>query len=111
MGSYSVDMVAEDWHESGLLGLGVILNSEGAVVAYTISGSYFAGYNPAGYCYSDEGCYDFTVTRYGLGDRSQEMVGLTIAGSQNDYILPEMLWNRDREFPDLGYYTATPNPW
>eukprot|EP00092_Neocalanus_flemingeri_P020729 GFUD01022464.1.p1 GENE.GFUD01022464.1~~GFUD01022464.1.p1 ORF type:complete len:398 (+),score=79.04 GFUD01022464.1:11-1204(+) len=88
--NYSVDSVAQGQEvndgasEEELLGLGVVTNMQGEVVAYTISGGpVFAAYNPAEEPHSDEGWYNFSVSRYQYTGQI-EQAGLIITGSQND---------------------------
>eukprot|EP00092_Neocalanus_flemingeri_P025955 GFUD01028130.1.p1 GENE.GFUD01028130.1~~GFUD01028130.1.p1 ORF type:complete len:451 (-),score=98.48 GFUD01028130.1:379-1650(-) len=95
--NYSVDSVAQGQEvndgasEEELLGLGVVTNMQGEVVAYTISGGpVFAAYDPAEEPHSDEGWYNFSVSRYQYTGQI-EQAGLIITGSQNDYGMPWLL--------------------
>eukprot|EP00092_Neocalanus_flemingeri_P020728 GFUD01022463.1.p1 GENE.GFUD01022463.1~~GFUD01022463.1.p1 ORF type:complete len:436 (-),score=97.54 GFUD01022463.1:146-1453(-) len=108
--NYSVDSVAHDYlkdrDNEELLGLGMVTNMQGEVVAYTISGGpVFAAYDPADDPHSDEGWYDFSVSRYQYTGQA-ETIGLIITGSQNDYGMPWLLEQEEEEFPDQEHYTG-----
>ena len=66
--SYSADEVAlagraED-DEDEMMGLGIVTSDQGEVVAYTVyGGGSFAAYDPVDQPHSDEGWYEFSISR------------------------------------------------
>ena len=110
--NYSMDEVAlaMGGRKKTGLGLGVVTSEPGGqVVAYTISGGdCISAYDPDGYPHSDEGYYNFSVTRYGYKDQEARS-GLILTGSQNDYDMPREWWS-DKPLPDLEHYRSPPKP-
>ena len=104
---YSVDEVAlKDykgaWRERKM-SLHVLKTENGWVNGYKISGDAFAAYDPVDDYHSDEGWYQFSVTRYKYKGMKKQ-IGFIITGSQNDYGMPAFAADDDEPFPDKKYF-------
>merc|ERR1719318_2304179 len=91
------------WFENEPFELGVLRASGGEVVGYSISGRCFYAYDPEGYPHSDEGAYDFSVSRYKYTGETS-MVGFIVTGEQNMYGMPQLLLEEDQDSPDRKHY-------